>query len=313
MKAIFTYDYGNEKMDSIRKLGYDIEIIHESEIENNKTVNDAEILVCYNPFDRIDVSQMNKLKWIQLSSIGFDQLPEEDVLGQGITVTNNQGGYSKPMGEWIVMNILEILKNRKAFYAKQEARVWKLDSGILELVDKKVAFLGTGTIAQEAAKRLQGFETHIVGFNTSGHEADHFDACYKIDDLETHLPELDVVVMTLPHTDKTHHFMNKARMDLMRDDSILINVSRGPNIDEEALIDALKHDKFLGAALDVYATEPLPMKSPLWAFDRVYLSPHNSWVSEMKNERRFKMIYKNMQNYIEGRPLMNRVNIARGY
>lgn len=205
MKAIFTYDYGSEKMDSIRKLGYEIDIVHESEIENNSRVNDAEILVCYNPFDRIDVSEMEKLKWIQLSSIGFDQLPVEDVLDQEIIVTNNQGGYSKPMGEWIVMNILEILKNRKSFYAKQKERVWKLDSGILELVDKKVAFLGTGTIAQEAAKRLQGFEANIIGFNTSGHDTDHFDACYKIDDLENHWPQLDVVVVTLPHTEKTHH------------------------------------------------------------------------------------------------------------
>lgn len=313
MKAIFTYDYGADKTDMIRDLGYDIELIHESEIKNSDVVNEADILVCYNPFDRIDLKKMKNLKWIQLSSIGFDQLPVADVVGRDIVVTNNQGGYSKPMGEWIVMNILEILKNRKSFYDDQMKKRWKLDSGILELIDRKVAFLGTGTIAREAAKRLQGFEAEIIGFNTSGHDTEYFSKCYPMSELEDHMGELDVVVVTLPHTEKTHQFINKERIELMKDDAILINVSRGANIDEQALIDALKRDKFLGVALDVFETEPLDENSPLWEMDRVYFSPHNSWVSDMKNERRFRIIYKNMKNYIEGNPLMNIVNIERGY
>ena len=313
MKAIFTYDYGAEKMDMIRSLGYEVELIHESVIENNDIVNEADVLVCYNPFSRIDVAQMENLKWIQLSSIGFDQLPVKDVMENDIVVTNNQGGYSKPMGEWIVMNILEIYKNRKKFYSDQLNRTWKLDSGILELIGRNVAFLGTGTIAGEAAKRLQGFEANIIGFNTSGHDAEYFDTCYPISALEEYLPTIDVVIVTLPHTDKTHHFINKERIELMKDDAVLINVSRGANIDEEALIDALKRDKFLGVAVDVFETEPLAEDSPFWDIKRVYFSPHNSWVSDMKNERRFELIYKNMKKYIEEQPLMNIVNIKRGY
>lgn len=313
MKAIFTYDYGAEKIDQIRDLGYDIELIHESVIDNSDKVNEAEILVCYNPFKRLDLTQMKNLKWIQLSSIGFDQIPVQDVLERDIVVTNNQGGYSKPMGEWIVMNILEIYKNRKKFYADQLAKKWKLDSGIFEMVGRTVAFLGTGTIAKEAAKRLQGFEANVIGFNTSGHEAVYFDTCYPISDLEAHLSTIDVVVVTLPHTDKTHHFINKDRIELMKEDAVLINVSRGGNVDEEALIDALKRDKFLGVAVDVFETEPLGEDSPLWDIERVYFSPHNSWVSDMKNERRFEMIYKNMKNYIDEKPLTNIVNIKRGY
>lgn len=313
MKAIFTYDYGAEKTELIRALGYDVELIHESEIENNDIVNSADILVCYNPFSRLDVKQMTALKWIQLSSVGFDQLPVEDVLSQDILVTNNQGGYSKPMGEWIVMNILEIFKHRKQFHQDQLNKVWKLDSGILELIGKKIAFLGTGTIAIEGAKRLQGFEAEIIGFNTSARSVEHFDTCYPIESLEEHLPSIDVLIVTLPHTEKTHHFINAKRIELMKDDSVLINVSRGANIDEQALIEALKRDKFLGVAVDVFETEPLPADSPFWEMERVYFSPHNSWVSDRKNERRFNMIYRNMKSYIEDKPLVNVVNIERGY
>ncbi len=313
MKAVFTYDYGKEKLDRIRALGYEVEVIHEKKIENSSAVNEAEILVCYNPFERLDISKMNNLKWIQLSSVGFDQLPADKAVNQRITVTNNRGGYSKPMGEWIVMNILEIYKNRKKQYRNQMGKVWKMDSSILEIVGKKVAFLGTGTIAQEAAKRLQGFETKIIGFNTSGHSTPFFDACYPMSTLEDRLADLDVVVVTLPSTDITHHFIDAERIALMRDDSVLINVSRGSNIDEKALIDALKSDKFLGVALDVFEKEPLSEDSPLWSIERVYLSAHNSWVSQMKNDRRFELIYRNMKQYANKEPLENTVNIERGY
>lgn len=313
MKAVFTYDYGKTQLDRIRALGYEITLIHEKEIENSPAVNEAEILVCYNPFDRIDIRKMTGLKWIQLSSVGFDQLPSEPAQEKNIMVTNNRGGYSKPMGEWIVMNILEVYKKRKLQMRDQQNRRWHLDSSILEIVGRKIAFLGTGTIAQEAAKRLQGFEAEIVGFNTSGHESPYFDVCHPMDQLEERLSDMDVVVVTLPHTEETHHFVNKTRMAHMKDDSVLINVSRGSNIDEKALIEALENDKFLGVAVDVFEEEPLPQDSPLWHIDRVYFSPHNSWVSEMKNTRRFELIYRNMKNYIENKPLENVVDIQRGY
>ncbi len=313
MKAVFTYDYGKTQLDRIRALGYEITLIHEKEIENSPAVNEAEILVCYNPFDRIDIRKMTGLKWIQLSSVGFDQLSSEAAQEKNIMVTNNRGGYSKPMGEWIVMNILEVYKKRKLQIRDQQNRRWHLDSSILEIVGRKIAFLGTGTIAQEAAKRLQGFEAEIVGFNTSGHESPYFDVCYPMDQLEERLSDMDVVVVTLPHTEETHHFVNKKRMAHMKDDSVLINVSRGSNIDEKALIEALENDKFLGVAVDVFEEEPLPQDSPLWHIDRVYFSPHNSWVSEMKNTRRFELIYRNMKNYIENKPLENVVDIQRGY
>jgi phosphoglycerate dehydrogenase-like enzyme len=107
--------------------------------------------------------------------------------------------------------------------------------------------------------------------------------------------------------------MNADRLDRMRDDSVLINVSRGSNIDENALIDALKSDKFLGVALDVFEKEPLSEDSPFWSIERVYFSAHNSWVSQMKNERRFELIYRNMKHYSNKEPLENTVNIERGY
>ena len=137
MKILFTYDYGEERMNAIRKLGYEIIFIREKEVSDEKIPKDIEAICCYNPFGRFDITKLKKLKWIQLSSTGYDHVPMEFVKNNNVIVTNNKGGYSKPIGEWIVMSILNIYKDFKYFVKKQEERNWKLNKNILELVGKK--------------------------------------------------------------------------------------------------------------------------------------------------------------------------------
>ncbi len=313
MKVLFTYHYGDEKMAEIKDMGYEVLYISEKKVENGPEVDEVEILCCYNPFDRIDITRMSRLEWIQLSSIGIDQLPKEEVIAQGVTVTNNRGGYSIPMGEWVVGKLLEIYKQSPKLYEQQRAHQWKLSSEVRELFGKKIGFLGTGTIASETAKRLSGFEVERIGFNTTGHAENHFDACYALDRVEEHLPTLDAVVIALPATPSTRGFVNRERLALMADDAVLINIARGEILDEDALIDVLNTGKFSGVALDVVTEEPLDPTSPLWAFDRVLITPHNSWISEMRNERRFALIKENLRRYMVKEPLKNVVDIERGY
>ncbi|SET16077.1 Phosphoglycerate dehydrogenase [Natronincola peptidivorans] len=313
MKALFTYDYGKEKMESIKNLGYDVMIVDEKTIEYSQEMEDVEVLVCYNPFNTLDISKMPNLKWIQLSSIGIDQLPKEVSVEKGILVTNNKGGYSIPMGEWILLKILEIYKESYKLYQQQQQKKWKMNTNLLELYRKRIGFIGTGSIATESAKRLQGFEAHVIGVNTKGTKVQYFDKCYAIDKLDEVLGECDVVVLTIPYTSATHHLINKERLNSMKKDAVLINVSRGSIIDEDALIQHLKEGNLLGAALDVFEKEPLPADSPLWEMDRVLVTPHTSWISEMRNERRFRIIYENMKRYIEKESLFNQVDIVKGY
>ncbi|MGB3368075.1 MAG: phosphoglycerate dehydrogenase [Acidaminobacteraceae bacterium] len=313
MKILLTYDYGDENRKLIENLGYEVLYIHESEILNNDLTNDCNILICYNPFGKLDISKMPKLKLIVLSSIGFDQLPFEKLEDRNILVTNNQGGYSIPMGEWIVMNILEIFKKSKKRYNMQNAKKWKIDTSILEIYNKKILFLGTGTIAKEGAKRLVGFSSEIYGANRSGKTSEYFDKVYKLIDIYDHLDEFDIVISTLPHTHETEHAINAEFLKNMKYKSALINVSRGKIIDELALINCLSNDKLLGVALDVFNEEPLSETSPLWDYENVYISSHNSWISEMRNERRFNYIINNLRLLKEGKKLKNEVNIKRGY
>ena len=158
MKILITVKISDEQFKKIQDLGYDVVRISESKVTNSSETDDADILVCYNPFKTLDIEKMKNLKYIMLTSVGFDQLPKEKVLARNIKVTNNRGGYSIPMAEWIVMCILEIYKRAKMFYNQQQEKIWHMDLvSISELYGQRIGFLGTGTIAIEAAKRLQGF------------------------------------------------------------------------------------------------------------------------------------------------------------
>ena len=313
MKVLFTYSYGPEKMNAISDLGYELVYVNEKELSNLDVPSDIDVLICYNPFDNLDISQLKQLKWIQLSSIGIDQVPKQKVRGQGILITNNRSGYSIPMGEWIVMKILELLKNSKEFYHKQSERKWQMDTSILELYNKTVCFVGTGSIASEAAKRLQGFDVNIIGINTSGKKVAYFNRCYPMVELDLALGQSDVVVLSIPSTKETYHLINKNNLSLFKNGASLINISRGNVIDESALAEALKKGSIRGAALDVFEKEPLSQDNPLWALDNVIITPHNSWISEMRNERRYHIIYENLKRFINGEELKNIVDIDKGY
>ncbi|MBN2897407.1 MAG: dihydrofolate reductase [Clostridia bacterium] len=309
MKAIFTYDYGQAKLDAIRALGYEVMVVKESIIENGPEVDDAEILVCYNPFERLDISKMPALKLIILSSMGFDQLPLEEVKHRNILVTNNKGGYSKPIGEWVAMSLLNIYKDTKYFYRRQDDKIWHINTGVWELVGKNILFLGTGSVATEAAKRLQGFEAKVIGMNTDGRAMPYFDECISFDQMMHYVSKVEAVVCALPYNDQMHHLIDERFLGAMKDCAVLINVSRGKLVDEEALVRYLDDGKFMGIALDVFEREPLPKESPLWEFERVYLSPHNSWISEMRNERRFENIFENLKRYSNQAALINLVKL----
>ncbi|BEP28103.1 phosphoglycerate dehydrogenase [Helicovermis profundi] len=313
MKVTFTYDYGEENINKIRKLGYEVIVINEKEITNNEFVNDSDILVCYNPFDKINLDEMKNLKYILLSSIGFDQLPLEKIISRDIIITNNKGGYSIPMGEYIVLSMLEMYKNSKSKFKNQSMKKWKIDTSILELYDKNVLFVGTGTIAKEAIKRLYGFDMNVYGVNTSGKNIENIKKCFKFSQIASIISDMDFVILTLPYTQKTHHIFNYDLLSKMKNDSCLINVSRGKVIDEKDLIIHLENGKFKGISLDVFDEEPLSETSKLWNFENVNISSHSSWISEMRNIRRFKYTYQNLKSIIEGKKLINVVNIERGY
>lgn len=312
MRVLITYDYGEKVFEAIRQLGYDLTYIPEQDLTPEDDLSDVQVLICYNPFQNINLQGLKALRVIMLSSIGVDQVPQ--ALRQGeMIVTNNQGGYSPPMGEWIVMHLLMGLKKTRLLMNQQAAHQWQINTQVKELTRLNVGFLGTGTIAREAVKRLVGFEAHLIGFNSNGRTIPGFDRTYPLTSLEDHAPTLDALVVCLPATQETRGCVSESVLRLMKDDAILINVSRGQVMDEEALMAHLIRGKFSWCALDVFTEEPLSKDSPLWDLPQVAITPHNSWVSQFRNERRLTVILENLRRLIKNEPLTHIVDMKRGY
>ncbi|MDK2585928.1 phosphoglycerate dehydrogenase [Romboutsia sedimentorum] len=311
MKVLFTMNYGEDKFQKIRDLGYEVTYYHENKVSNNDDTDDSDILVTYNPFNTLDISKMSKLKYIQTTSVGVDQIPKEKLLGKDILIANNKGGYSVPISEWIVMYILQIYKNSKKFYEQQQNKKWKMNFEMTEMTGKKIGFIGTGTIATQGAKRLKAFGVEIWGVNTNGSDREYFDKCFSTLEMNTVFKECDVVICTIPATKETIGIINKDKFNIMKDKSVFINVGRGNILNGEDLVSCI--NKFRGVALDVFQNEPLSEDNKLWSFDNVTVTPHNSWVSDKNNERNFDMIYNNLKKYINKESINNVMDIYKGY
>ncbi len=258
------------------------------------------------------MEKFTNLKLIILTSTGIDMLPLDYICKNNIIVANNKLGYSIPIAESIIMYILQVLKNSYQSYKKQEMRIWNMDLSWLELAGKRVGFLGTGAISKEAAKRLKAFDVDIWGVNTDGRDIEGFSKTFALKESDEFFSRCDIIVGVMPETASTRHIVDSIRLEMMKEDSILINVGRGNMIDLKALENYI--DKFRGVVLDVVEEEPLDVRSYLWDQENVIITAHNSWVSDNNGERRFNNLYNNLKSYIErGKAETSIKNIRRGY
>jgi len=313
LKALFTMSFSEDEFKSLGDLGYEIIFEDEKDFSLSEEMKDAEVLVCFNPFEKLQLADFPKLKWIQLLSAGVNHAPAEEILEKNILLTNNRGGYSIPIAEWIVLKALEMINNSKEFYEKQNERLWEMDNSLRELHGKTIGFIGTGDIAQEAAKRLDAFGVKILGISATGKPANHFHETYPIDKIKEIVAKCDFLVVAAPYTEQTHHLVDEEVLSSMKDGVYLINIARGSIIDEKVMIEYLRSGKIKKAALDVFEIEPLPVDNPLWEMDNVIVSPHNCWGSEMTHQRRFEIAHKNMKKYINNEELVNVIDLNKGY
>jgi hypothetical protein len=310
MKALLTIKYPEEQIEKLKELGYDV-VVRKGELSDEDY--DCDVLHCFKTLRADNVSKFKNLKFVQLASIGFEHLPKEELLMTDIVIANQKGIYSKPIGEWIVFNILEIIKNSKSLHEYQKSKVWDFVKDIDELEDKTLLFLGTGTITMEAVKRLQNFGVKMIGLNSDGRHIDGFDECHKLSNIGLYSKDADFIINVLPSTDKTNNYINRDVIAKFRKGVNFINVSRGAVVNEKDLYEALINGTIKNACLDVFETEPLDKNSAFWTMENVYLSPHISWSSSKKAERVFENLYDNMKNFIENKALNNIVDLNKGY
>lgn len=303
MKLLLTgaFRYTEEHLTALKSAGFEITFVQNELEKLSIDCSDFDAVVCNGLFLHNNVEDFKNLKAVQLTSAGYDRVPVSLFAKRGIALFNAKGVYNIPMAEWAVLKTLEIYKNSKFFHKNQEKAIWEKNRSLLELYGKTVLIIGVGNIGQECAKRFKAFGTKVIGADIFDSKCGFVDEFFYMDSLSTALKLCDVAVLCLPLTEKTEHLINKETLSFFKKDAVLINISRGKVINEADLAEALNEGNLRGAALDVFEQEPLSPKSPLWDMDNVYLTPHNSFVSDAVSERLFDLIFKNLTEFDYGK------------
>ena len=274
-------------------------------------LNDAEILLT-GGFDASDLAaRAPRLKWVQSTSAGVEKLAP--YIPSGIVLTNASGVHIPKGGEYAMTALLMLNHRVPHFVTAQRDARWD-QAFATPIAGKTVLILGVGAIGSAAARLARRFGMRVLGISRSAKRNPLVDRMYRPQDLKKALPQADFVLAILPLTSETRGLLGRAELDLLPPHAGLINLGRGPVIDNDALADKLRKGELSGAVLDVYPEEPLPSSSPLWATPNLIMSPHCA-VDDATSyaERALALFLGNLKRYAAGRTLTNVVDTRLGY
>ena len=254
MRVLITgaFQYSEEQWEQLKQLNIEIEYLQDEKAKIEFDVSSIEYVICNGLFLFHNIKEFKKLKYIQVTSAGLDRLPMEYIKEHEIQVFNARGVYSIPIAEWTILKILEIYKKSRYFYEQQKNHVWEKHRDIIELNGKTVCIIGYGSIGVEIAKRLKAFNVTIKVVDKIKPESENMNEYYKIEEIDEAIKNSDIIILSLPLTSKTENSINSQKFELMKQDAILVNISRGKIINEKDLIEQLENKKFKGVILDVF-------------------------------------------------------------
>ncbi len=287
-----------EQCEKLRQLGYEITLMPDERGALPKGAEESEVIVCNGLFLYHGVENFPKLRTVQLTSAGFDRVPMDEMKVRGIEVFNARGVYSIPMAEYALGGVLTLYKQNRFFAENQKKHEWIKHRQVLEICGKSVLIVGAGNVGTECAKRFSAFGAKVRGVDLFPRDDENYEEILPLDRLADELSRADIVVLTLPLTDKTRHLFDRTMLETIKTGAVLVNIARGAVIDTEALVEILKTDKLRGAVLDVFEEEPLSSESPLWDMENVIVTPHNSFVGDGNGERLFCVIKTNLERIL---------------
>lgn len=261
-----------------------------------------------------------KLRWIHSPAAAVHQLMFPALIQSSVVLTNSTGIHGPVVAEHAIAVLLAMAKRLPQAMQYQARRQWSQDllwherPRPREVADATVAVVGMGGIGREFTARAKALGMKVLAVRENPAKgADGADAVFSSTQIDEVLPQADYVLLCTPVTPATTGIINAARLGKMKPDAYLINVGRGPLIDDAALLQALKDRRIGGAALDVFVEEPLPSDSPFWSLDNLLITPHTAAVTDRLWDRHYRLIVDNMKLFLAGRPLLNQVNKNQGY
>ena len=292
-------------------------LITENPDEMARVLDDVEVAIGKIPRDLL--GRAPNLLWHQQLGTGTEWLAQHpDAVKHPFILTHCSDDYGVVLAEHVMALILAVARQLPGHFAAQRVRKWGnppfSDPRKFELRGKTLLLLGVGSIGREIARRASGFSMRICGLRSNpSREAQPIEKMYGPEELHEALAEADLVVNTLPLTERTRGLLDREAIGHMKPGACFFNIGRGQTVDEAALIDALKEGKLAGAGLDVFAEEPLPQDSPLWTLPNVIITPHDGGNHANRYDSWIEIALDNLQRFATGRPLRNVVDKSRGY
>jgi phosphoglycerate dehydrogenase-like enzyme len=300
-------------------LGPDINVIVSNEAEKlREFAPQADVIVngSHNPqLLSAALPAALRAQWVHSLWTGVDNVLSPEVLASPLPLTNGRGVFRRPLAEWSIGAMLYFAYNMRRMIRQQQAGVWEAFT-TEEIQGKTLGIVGYGGIGSLAAELARPFGMRIVALRRRPelfHEDSVVDESFPPAKLNQMLAASDYVLLAMPLTGETRGMIGAAQIAAMKPTGVLINVGRGAVVDERALVAALEGGKIRGAALDVFAVEPLPAGHPFYRMENVLLSPHTADHVQDFVHLAVECFLENLRRFQAGEPLLNLVDKHAGY
>jgi len=275
----------------------------------------ADILFDFDATHRQDLPDLaSNVRWIQATSAGIGHTVKRwgyDTRMPKAVFTTASGVHARPLAEFVVMALLMHYRGALRILRDQQHRHWELYA-TTDMEGRTLAIVGLGRIGTGIARTCRALGMTVIGTSVT-HAHDVVDRFYAPERLHEMLPQAEVLVLSVPHTPQTEKMIGARELALLPRGAFFINVGRGAVVDEPAHVESLRSGHLGGAALDVFAEEPLPPSSPLWGMPNVLISPHSASTSDRENARIVDLFCDNLRRFLSGAPLRNVLDVERMY
>jgi phosphoglycerate dehydrogenase-like enzyme len=257
-----------------------------------------------------------KARWVHSRSAGLETVLFPELVASPVTLTNGRGVFSQSLGEFALGAILYFAKDFRRMNRNQEAGRWE-PFDIVEIAGQTVGILGYGDIGRAVATRVRAMDMRVLAVKrqrpSPGHADPLVNRIFPPAGLMEMLAQSDYVVVAAPLTDETRGMIGERELQAMKPSAVVINLGRGPVIDEAALVRALTEKRIKGAALDVFDTEPLPDGHAFYSLENVLLSPHCADHTPDWVEQGMRFFLAQFERFSQGKQLENVVEKGQGY
>jgi phosphoglycerate dehydrogenase-like enzyme len=328
MKVLFVLQHRHELwqvpswfLDRLRSDFPEHEIVYRNSYDDIESqIGDAEVVFTLSLRPE-QFRYAQKLRWIHSPAAAVHQLLSPELINSDVALTNARDVHGPVVAEHVIALILALAKRIPQDVRFQQQHIWGQE--VLwrdrprprEIAGATLGLIGLGSIGRAVAKHASALGMRVIALREHP-EREHPKGVEKVlssAQLDQLLEQSDYVVLCPPLTPATRGMIGAAQLAKMKPDACLINVGRGPLLDEAALFTALRDHKIGGAALDVFAEEPLPSTSPLWDLQNLLITPHTAGMTEKLWERHYALFSENLRRYLNRQPLLALVDKSRGY